>query len=316
MKQRVSPRSNEGGSNSRHSGSSNETFAASGPAMQTEEIEELLESLTTTALQEASKGRENDQVFRKIQSQLSRSLGLIRSIYQITSGSDQEGIQVADSFASAIAWATMATKEDAVPPAVVENLSASIVLMTYLGPQSRRTLATSRLCPALAKVLEAGSIRGKTCAAVALSQIVLDGQQCIEGFLQNREFLKNCTLLLCSSSEEGSAEAAVLVNNCAAVGDHKIKEKFAQHAALVGALKSMLLHGSRRQRSRAAGALMHLSQGEGAQGVLRSCNVHQALHTALTELPRASSHHEDLSERGFLTMAAVNIALPSEPALP
>eukprot|EP00961_Rhodomonas_salina_P128109 1726704-Rhodomonas_salina.1 len=91
MKQRVSPRSNEGGSNSRHSGSSNETFAASGPAMQTEEIEELLESLTTTALQEASKGRENDQVFRKIQSQLSRSLGLIRSIYQITSGSDQEG---------------------------------------------------------------------------------------------------------------------------------------------------------------------------------------------------------------------------------
>jgi hypothetical protein len=60
-------------------------------------------------------------------------------------------------------------------------------------------------------------------------------------------------------------QSAILVNNCAAVGGPSICMTMAMHSGLIGALKSLLLHGEEPQRSRAAGAFMLLSHSTSAR---------------------------------------------------
>ena len=85
-------------------------------------------------------------------------------------------------------------------------------------PSSAENSSNVVFVSTLVNVMKAGPVQSKMHSAVVLSQIVLEGASAIAAILNSPDFLHHCTMLVCSSSDEAKSEAALLVNNLAAMG--------------------------------------------------------------------------------------------------
>ena len=90
--------------------------------------------------------------------------------------------------------------------------------------------------PTLILVMKIGPVQSRLYSAVVLSQIVLEGANAVQAMIHSPDFLHHCTMLVCSSSDDAKSEAALLVNNLAALADEDSQCRLAGNKALVGAL--------------------------------------------------------------------------------
>jgi len=150
--------------------------------------------------------------------------------------------------------------QEQLAPAVLEDLVFACLVIVNLDSGASSNTSNVVFVSTLVNVMKAGLVQSKMHAAVVLSQIVLEGASAIEAILGSIDFLHHCTMLVCSSSDEAKSEAALLVNNLAALADEDLQCRLAGHTALIGALKSIVQYGGPVQQCRSAGALMHLSK--------------------------------------------------------
>jgi hypothetical protein len=202
---------------------------------------------------------------------------------------------------------------------VLEDLVFACLVMVNMGLPSG-TLQTSSnvvFIPMLIDTIKTGPVQAKTHCAIVLSQIVLEGTRAVEAIVHYPEFLHHCTMLVCSSSDDAKSEAALLVNNLAALADEDVQSRLAGHGALVGALKSIVQYGGPVQQCRSAGAFMHLSKAILPRGHLRSSRVNEALdNTIRARLVDKNPTSDQRATLGLATMAHINLMVGNAGLLP
>jgi len=209
------------------------------------------------------------------------------------------------------------------PPAVLEDLVFACLVMVNMGPVlvpgagGEGKTSDVIFVGTLVQVMKAGPVKSKMHAAVVLSQIVLEGATAVEAVINSPDFLHHCTMLVCSSSNEAKSEAALLVNNLAALAHVDLQCRLAGHSALIGALKSIVQYGGPVQQCRSAGAFMHLSKASSSRGFLKSCRADEALektiHARMQDTDPTPDHRATL---GLATMAFINLSSGNSTLLP
>ena len=202
---------------------------------------------------------------------------------------------------------------------VLEDLVFACLVMVNMGLPSGTLQTSSNIVfiPMLIDTIKTGPVQAKTHCAIVLSQIVLEGTRAVEAIVHYPEFLHHCTMLVCSSSDDAKSEAALLVNNLAALADEDVQSRLAGHVALVGALKSIVQYGGPVQQCRSAGAFMHLSKAVLPRGHLRSSRVNEALdNTIRARLVDTNPTSDQRATLGLATMAHINLMVGNAGLLP
>jgi len=204
-------------------------------------------------------------------------------------------------------------------PQILEDLVFACLVMVNMGPPSGAQQKSSNIVfiPMLIDTIKTGPVQSKTHCAVVLSQIVLEGAPAVEAIVHYPEFLHHCTMLVCSSSDDAKSEAALLVNNLAALADEEVQSRLSGHAALVGALKSVVQYGGPVQQCRSAGAFMHLSKASIPREALRSSRANEALeNTIRARIKDKNPTPDQRATLGLATMAHINLMAGSAALLP
>ena len=208
-------------------------------------------------------------------------------------------------------------------PPVLEDLVFACLVVVNMGssghPDTRSDGRSSNVVfiSSLVQVMKAGPVKSRMHAAVVLSQIVLEGPAAVEAVINSPEFLHHCTMLVCSSSDEAKSEAALLVNNLAALAHVDLQCRLAGHSALVGALKSIVQYGGPVQQCRSAGVFMHLSKASSARVSLKMCRADEALEqTIRARMQDTNPTPDHRATLGLATMAFINLSSGNPTLLP
>ena len=214
--------------------------------------------------------------------------------------------------------------QEGLPAVVLEDLVFACLVMVNLGPcitpgnaDAGNDSSQIVFVGTLVDVLKAGPMQSKMHAAVVLSQIVLEGSSAIDAIVNSPDFLHHCTMLVCSSCDEAKSEAALLVNNLAALADEDVQCRLAGHTALVGALKSIVQYGGQVQQCRSAGAFMHLSKNSRPRAHLKSCCANEALEkTIRARIEDQQPTNEQRATVALASMAYINLSSGNPELLP
>ena len=237
-------------------------------------------------------------------------------VLQTAGASSTPSTRLNAALAEAMQWALGRSQENSsqqLVPTVLENLIFACLVLVNMRVAHAEAGASNcsniALVKALVEVMKAGATQAKLHAAVVLSQVVLEGASAVEALLTSQDFVHNCTMLVCSEMEDAKSEAALLLNNLAALASEDLQCILAGNAALVNALKNLVEKGCSLQQCRGSGTFMHLSKNARPRAMLQACRVDEAL-AKIIQIRLEDLHPlaEQLATLGLSSMAFINLS--------
>ena len=237
-------------------------------------------------------------------------------VLQTAGASSTPSTRLNAALAEAMQWALGRSQENSsqqLAPTVLENLIFACLVLVNMRVAHAEAGASNcsniALVKALVEVMKAGATQAKLHAAVVLSQVVLEGASAVEALLTSQDFVHNCTMLVCSEMEDAKSEAALLLNNLAALASEDLQCILAGNAALVNALKNLVEKGCSLQQCRSSGTFMHLSKNARPRAMLQACRVDEALAKIIQiRLEDLHPPAEQLATLGLSSMAFINLS--------